>query len=417
MHLGENTASQIVGAVVLAEPASLRSVAGMPVLVRILRSFEKMSIEPVAVAAGSELEAAVRELLSSLGFAQVIVTAGEDDALRNVSGAHTDGVVAVVRGGVAVDPAFLEDLALELRSGELQVPVKVGGELALRRADDSGSFSSPAAELETGRFKGTLSPVRTRAEARAAKRALVKGCRKPMEVDGVVCTLLGRRLSGWISHVLLELPVRPNDVTAASLVLGLAAGAVAAVGSYIASVVGAALLFLSWVLDNCDGEIARVKHQGSIWGAWFDIYADFATNLAFVAGMAVGGYRSQNHWTYLIAGAYTVIAMAFYNGVVFRHIHRLGVPDEFAFQWWFDREPSGSNQPQPAETRSGFTFGALFSVLKYLGRRDFFIFAYLVTAIAGVLHWAFWATCVGATFSLVLTVIHLSVTWRHTPHG
>jgi hypothetical protein len=417
LHPGENTANEIVGAVVLAEPASLRSVAGMPVLVRLLRSFEKTSVGPVAVAAGGELSDPVKTLLSSWGLEQVVVTTDEVEALRNVSGVQSDGVVALVRGGAAVDPVFLEDLASELRSGKLEVPVKVGGELALRRADGSGSFSSPAAELDTGRFAGTLGPVRTRGEAYVSKRALIRACRKPMEIDGVVCTLLGRPLSGWISHVLLELPITPNDVTAASLVLGLAAGAVAAVGSYGASVVGAAVLFLSWVLDNCDGEIARVKHQGSTWGAWFDIYADFATNLAFVAGMAIGSYRSQNHWAYLGAGALTVFGMTFYNGAVFRHIHRLGVPDEFLCQWWFDRETSGSNQPRPDAARSGFTFSAVFSVLKYMGRRDFFIFTYLVSAIAGVLHWAFWATCVGATFSLLLTVIHLFVTWRRAPHG
>ena len=92
------------------------------------------------------------------------------------------------------------------------------------------------------------------------------------------------------------------------------------------------------------------------------------------------------------------------------------MPDEFLFQWWFDRETSGSNQLKSADARSGLTFSSFFSVLKYMGRRDFFIFAYLVAAVAGVLHWAFWATCAGATFSLVLTVIHLAVTWRRAPH-
>jgi phosphatidylglycerophosphate synthase len=175
---------------------------------------------------------------------------------------------------------------------------------------------------------------------------------------------------------------------------------------------------LSLILDNCDGEIARVKYQGSQAGAWFDIYADFAVNAAFLAGMAVGAWRTFDQPVYLAAGVFALAAISFYNGTVFRYIHRLGIPDEFLFKWWFDqeREAEGEGDTVAAPTEGPSALGRLLSGLKYLGRRDFFIFAYLVTAVLGVLHWAFWVTVAGAAMNLVMTSYQVFF-WRGLPRG
>jgi phosphatidylglycerophosphate synthase len=189
-----------------------------------------------------------------------------------------------------------------------------------------------------------------------------------------------------------------------------------AVGFWPWAPIGGALLFLSLVLDNCDGEVARVKYQFSTWGAWFDIYSDFVVNVAFMIGMAVGAYRVFDEPLYLYAGAFTAFAMSFYNGTVFRYIHRLGIPDEFLFKWWFDLEAEARGKPETApEAPPPSRLGEALSVLKYAGRRDFFIFAYFVTALVGWLHWAFWATAVGAVLNFVMTVYHVFI-WRGLPH-
>jgi len=173
----------------------------------------------------------------------------------------------------------------------------------------------------------------------------------------------------------------------------------------------------SLVLDNCDGEIARVKLLGSTFGAWLDIYGDFVVNASFMAGMAVGAYRVFDQVVYLWAGGFALFAFTFYNATVFRYIHKLGIPDEFLFKWWFDQEAEASRvvqaarvlgasaEPQGAaepEKKGPSAFGRFLSGLKYLGRRDFFIFAYFVTAALGVLHWAFWATVAGAAVNFVM---------------
>ena len=255
-------------------------------------------------------------------------------------------------------------------------------------------------------------------DKKRAKKELLQACRKPMNIDGMVCRLLGRPISARISWVLLEFPIKPNHVTAASLVLGLAGALVVALGGYLPMVIGAGLVFFSWVLDNCDGEIARVKYTGSRFGAWFDIYADFITNIAFIGGMAFGLYRSGEGVLMLVLGGYVIFAQSFYNGVVFRYIHRLGVPDEFLFAWWFDNPKDDASVKKSDENTEEYSgregeasfLSKSFSYIKYLGRRDFFIFAYFIAALLSILDWALWATAIGSTYSLVLTVAHLFAT-------
>jgi phosphatidylglycerophosphate synthase len=97
---------------------------------------------------------------------------------------------------------------------------------------------------------------------------------------------LNRVFSAPLARVLLALPLTPNQVTSASLACGIAAGWLFSRGRYGTSLAAAALYVLAGVLDNCDGEIARRKGLGSVFGAWFDIGADLVVDAAVFIGIA-----------------------------------------------------------------------------------------------------------------------------------
>jgi len=42
------------------------------------------------------------------------------------------------------------------------------------------------------------------------------------------------------------------------------------------------------VIDGCDGEVARLKHATSKYGAWFDAVLDRAADVAIITGMTYG---------------------------------------------------------------------------------------------------------------------------------
>lgn len=61
-------------------------------------------------------------------------------------------------------------------------------------------------------------------------------------------------------------------------------------GTWIGGVLGGALMILCYTLDNCDGEIARLKNQSSEWGAHFDDVVDWLVDSAFFVALGYGTY-------------------------------------------------------------------------------------------------------------------------------
>jgi len=114
-----------------------------------------------------------------------------------------------------------------------------------------------------------------------------------------------RQVSRFLTPVLMRLPVTANQVTVASLVAGLAASALVAVGGRPASLGGGVLLFVSYVLDNSDGEMARLKNQATRFGERFDGFTDWVVHAAFFAalGYGVASMRGGDPWIWLGAAA------------------------------------------------------------------------------------------------------------------
>ncbi|MGH8777039.1 MAG: CDP-alcohol phosphatidyltransferase family protein [Jiangellaceae bacterium] len=120
--------------------------------------------------------------------------------------------------------------------------------------------------------------------------------------DGFYSTFVLRRVSRWVTALALRVRLRPDPITALSLLVGLVAAALFAVGSAWALVAGAVLLQVSLVLDCVDGEVARYTRQYSAFGAWLDAVSDRVKEFAAYAGLAVGAARSgEDLW--LLAGA------------------------------------------------------------------------------------------------------------------
>lgn len=110
-----------------------------------------------------------------------------------------------------------------------------------------------------------------------------------------------RLISRPVTGILIRLPVSANQVTAASLVFGLGSAWAAARGSWESDVAAGILMVVAYVLDNCDGEIARIKNQCSVFGMHFDSFVDWAVHTAFFWGLGVGMSASSGieFWNWL----------------------------------------------------------------------------------------------------------------------
>jgi phosphatidylglycerophosphate synthase len=112
---------------------------------------------------------------------------------------------------------------------------------------------------------------------------------------------LTRHFSYRLTPLLLRLPVTPNQVTAASLLVGVVGAACFLFGLWGWDIFGALLIVLSYTLDCCDGEIARIKSMISATGEKFDDIADSIVDSVFFILLGIGTTLAtgSNFWMWL----------------------------------------------------------------------------------------------------------------------
>ena len=113
-----------------------------------------------------------------------------------------------------------------------------------------------------------------------------------MTYDGIVSRYLNRPLSRPVARGLSGTPVSPNSVTAFTLLLALATGAMLAAGWNIAGGIGIQLVS---VIDGVDGELARLKDRVTRFGGVFDAVTDRYADALMIAGMLVFAVRFEDH--------------------------------------------------------------------------------------------------------------------------
>ena len=112
---------------------------------------------------------------------------------------------------------------------------------------------------------------------------------------------LVRHLSYRLTPFLLKTSITPNQITFLSLIFGLLCGFCFIIGSYYLQIVGALFFIISYVLDNCDGEIARLKNMSSEFGAKFDDIVDWVVDAFFFISLGYGVSEVSGHsfWFFL----------------------------------------------------------------------------------------------------------------------
>ncbi|MBI1875949.1 MAG: CDP-alcohol phosphatidyltransferase family protein, partial [Acidobacteria bacterium] len=139
---------------------------------------------------------------------------------------------------------------------------------------------------------------------REAERLLVRGSGKPS--DGIYSTF-NRRLCRPAVRWLSNTPITANVVTLVGLAVTLVSGYWYAQGYWTAYVLGALLYFLSVLLDEVDGMLARTKFQESPFGCWLETVTDYASYLFLWAGMSIGLSRQFGTPIWLELGGLTLV--------------------------------------------------------------------------------------------------------------
>ena len=68
-----------------------------------------------------------------------------------------------------------------------------------------------------------------------------------------------------------------------------------AIGEFATTLYASIVFFLVYLLDHCDGEVARAKSQASKFGNYFDTFGDWISHAAFFIGLGYGTYTTSNN--------------------------------------------------------------------------------------------------------------------------
>jgi phosphatidylglycerophosphate synthase len=285
-------------------PASASVVAGLPPAVRTAhRAAEELPGAAVVICGQDQ------------GFSRRFRRQLEASAARSVNGQPAAAVLdaaaplLVLSGDGFPEPEALARFVKQARSGAASSWRSGGKTVAayFPNAAAEGGAADAALRLLAQAGPGVEAPgwvsAATAAEAAAAERALFAAL--PKDTDGYIA-MLDRRLSMAISSVLLRFPVTPNDITTASLLLGLLGCWWLASGAYWPTVAGAALLWFCCLLDGCDGEVARLKLLCSPSGAAYDLWADHVAHLATFIALPLGVHRAFPDAKFLVPGVLLV---------------------------------------------------------------------------------------------------------------
>ncbi len=264
------------------------SVAGVPLLVRVIATAARAGVNSVLLVLPAEVDRAVLDsfkspLLKTTQICPVI----RNGAFNASDATHWASIATNLNGEFLWLPwnfvtskralSGLRPSAIAPATWDLPVRLKksaLAGELTPR-------------QNQTGEVDGLS--IRSLTDVSEAERFLVANSGKP--TDGIYSNF-NRRLCRPPVRLLSHTSTTPNAITVAGLAIALVGALLFARGSYLNDVAGALCFFLSGLFDEMDGMIARIKFRESAFGTWFEGFVDNATYLAVFAGIVVGLQRT-----------------------------------------------------------------------------------------------------------------------------
>jgi hypothetical protein len=111
---------------------------------------------------------------------------------------------------------------------------------------------------------------------------------KRPDVEELADLYIFRPLAFIFVKAVYRTSLTPNQLSGISMALGIAAGAVFAAAGPAGVWAGAVLLFLAVVVDCADGQMARLKHNGTQLGRVVDGAVDYIVGVAVYLGLGLG---------------------------------------------------------------------------------------------------------------------------------
>lgn len=249
-------------------------------------------------------------------------------------------------------------------------------------------------------------PAATPKERSAADDWQMELCTKPL--DAPIVRYFYRPASRPFTRWFLQSSLSPNAITVVSVAFSVLGAIVGAQPGYWLHVLGMALVVFGGVLDGCDGEVARLRLEGSAAGAWLDAIGDEIARVSLL--ISLGWHVSHRYPQLPIFEATAVavtcllitLALIFWYCIV---IAKDANTQAYGKDLGINRaEDDTEVKPSPLWK------SVIFGIISQAARRDFTDLAVLVLAILSLPQVAFASMAAGAAIGLLITVpMHIRI--------
>lgn len=122
-----------------------------------------------------------------------------------------------------------------------------------------------------------------------------------------------------LSYLLIHTSVTPNQVTLLSTIIGLIGAAMMFSLNYSFRILGIVIWFVAYVLDFCDGEIARFKGMKSEFGHWFDEVTDRMKDVGLYTAITLLAVRQSGSTITILLGLLALGGTIVYSYAITYH--------------------------------------------------------------------------------------------------
>jgi phosphatidylglycerophosphate synthase len=132
---------------------------------------------------------------------------------------------------------------------------------------------------------------------------------KMVEIEEFFDLFFYRPLAFILVKIIYPTNISPNQLTVTAIFVGISAGCVYATGLPNSCIYGAVLFMLYNVIDCSDGQLARLKRNGTHAGRIVDGIADYLSTAAVFIGLGIGypdhTYSHSLWWMLLVIAAFS----------------------------------------------------------------------------------------------------------------
>jgi hypothetical protein len=155
---------------------------------------------------------------------------------------------------------------------------------------------------------------------------------KSFDVEEIIDLAIFRPLSFLFVKLVYSTNITPNQISIVSMFFGLLSGFAIGFGKPEFLILGGVLIFLSNLLDCADGQLARLKKNGTKTGRIIDGFIDYVTGLSIFIGMGFAvSYISGNYfygWGLAFVGGFSRVLQNmffdYYRNMYMKYVYNKG---------------------------------------------------------------------------------------------